>query len=188
MDTIRGGEFGLANTNKLIRFYDGATGMKTGFTTKSGYCISATAKRNGLGLIAVVLKSPTSKDRFSDASTMLNYGFNMYENVNFIEKDKKHTDLGVEKGLEDKVSVVYEKEFNAVVPKGKRNSLSCKITGLKETVKAPIVKGQILGTAEIYSDDKKIADVNLIAQNDVRKISLWYTFSKLFYNLTDFIM
>ena len=114
-DSLRNGTFNLANTNKLIRFYEGANGMKTGSTSKAGYCLSATALRDNMQLIAVVLGSATSKDRFADASTLLNYGFSNYSKINLINKGEVQGEVTVEKGTIDKISVITEKECDFIV-------------------------------------------------------------------------
>ena len=188
MDTLRDGAFGLANTNKLIRFYEGANGMKTGSTSVAGYCLSATAKRNDIQLIAVVLNAPTSKDRFSDASTLLNYGFNTYEKVNACKENAVHSYMTVKKGITDNVKVVFEKNFNIMVKKGDGKNISYKTSNLPDELMAPVNKGEKVGIAEIYNGDKKIGSVNLIASEYVGKITLWQTFSQMYNKFSDYIV
>lgn len=188
MDTLRDGAFQLANTNKLIRFYDGANGMKTGSTSVAGYCLSATAKRNGIQLIAVVLNAPTSKDRFSDASTLLNYGFNTYEKINACEKGGVHSYIEVRKGITDNVKIVFEESFSMMVKKGEGRNISYKAEKLPTELSAPVNKGEKIGEAVIYNGDKKIGSVNLIASDSVNKITLWQTFSQMYNKFSDYIV
>ena len=188
MDTLRDGAFGLANTNKLIRFYDGANGMKTGSTSKAGYCLSATAKRGDIQLIAVVLNAPTSKERFSDASTLLNYGFNTYEKVNICKENAVHSYVSVKKGITDNLKIVFEKSFDIMVKKGEGKNISYKSENLPEELMAPVSKGDKVGVAEIYNGDKKIGSVNLVASDSVGKITLWQTFSKMYNRFSDYII
>lgn len=188
MDTLRDGAFDLANTNKLIRFYDGANGMKTGSTSKAGYCLSATAKRGDIQLIAVVLNAPTSKERFSDASTLLNYGFNTYEKVNVCKENAIHSYIPVKKGITDNVKIVFEKSFDIMVKKGEGKNISYKADNLPEELIAPVSKGDKVGVAEIYKDDQKIGSVNLVASDSVSKVTLWQTFSQMYNRFSNYII
>ncbi len=188
MDTLRNGEFQLANTNKLIRFYEGANGMKTGSTSVAGYCLSATAKRNDIQLIAVVLNAPSSKDRFGDASTLLNYGFNTYEKVNACEKNAVYSYMEVKKGIAENVKVVFDESFSLLVKKGEGKNVHYKAENLAKELNAPIAQGQKIGTAQIYNGDEKIGTVNLVADASVPKITLWQTFSQIYNKFSDFIV
>ncbi|MBO5454216.1 MAG: D-alanyl-D-alanine carboxypeptidase [Clostridia bacterium] len=188
MDTLRNGEFQLANTNKLVRFYEGANGMKTGSTSIAKYCLSATAKRNDVQLIAVVLQAPTSKDRFGDASTMLNYGFNTYENVKVCEKGKVHSYTDVKKGTQNSVGLMFENDFSSLEKKGNAQNIHYEIKNIEEFVTAPVKKGEKLGTAEIYNGEKKIGEVSLVARDSIEKVTLWYTFTKLYNTFANFII
>ncbi len=177
-DTLRGGTFGLANTNKLIRFYEGANGMKTGSTSKAGYCLSATAKRDDMQLIAVVMNSETTQKRFSDASTLLNYGFNTYSRKILCEGGKVCGYINVEKGRTLTVPAVVSEDFSAVVEKGAADSIKTE-TVLPESVKAPIKKGDCLGKLVFTQNSEKLGEVNITAGEDVKKITVWYAFTQL---------
>lgn len=145
MDTIRGGEFGLSNTNKLIRFYDGATGLKTGSTDAAGYCISATAEREGMELIAVVLKSPTGQQRFEDAKALLNYGFSTYALLHTVPEEPFPAIPVVLGETETVQPCIDPQEAVALVQKSQAGDLSQSVT-LVEQVEAPVSTGQELGT------------------------------------------
>ena len=188
MDSLRNGESELVNTNKLVRFYEGANGMKTGSTSIAKYCLSATAKRNDVQLIAVVLQAPTSKDRFGDASTMLNYGFNTYENVKVCEKGKVHSYADVKKGTQNSVGLMFENDFSSLEKKGNAQNIHYEIKNIEEFVTAPVKKGEKLGTAEIYNGEEKIGEVSLVARDSIEKVTLWYTFTKLYNTFANFII
>ena len=177
-DTLRNGTFDLANTNKLIRFYDGANGMKTGSTSKAGCCISATALRDGMQLVAVIMGAPNSKERFSDASTLLNYGFGSFENRVLGKADKVYKHLEVNKGVNQTVSVKQKNDFSAVIPKGKGGEITSKET-LPEIVESPIKKGQKIGDISFFAGSEKLGSVDLIADEDVEKIGFLFAFKKL---------
>ena len=144
-DTIRDGTFGLANTNKLIRFYDGATGLKTGYTTSAGYCISATAEREGMELIAVVLKSPTGQQRFEDAKALLNYGFSTYALLHTVPEEPFPAIPVVLGETETVQPCIDPQEAVALLQKSQAGNLSQSVT-LAEQVEAPVSTGQELGT------------------------------------------
>ena len=148
MDTIRGGEFGLSNTNKLIRFYDGATGLKTGSTDAAGYCISATAEREGMELIAVVLKSPTGQQRFEDAKALLNYGFSTYALLHTAPEEPFPAIPVVLGETETVQPCIDPQEAVALVQKSQAGGLSQSVT-LAEQVEAPVSAGQELGTLTV---------------------------------------
>ena len=177
-DSLRNGEFGLANTNKLIRFYEGATGLKTGSTDKAGCSVSATAKRDGLHLIAVVMKAPTSNDRFADAKTLLNYGFANYHLWQNNDTEKKIGKVRVEKGASGEVGVRMESEMAALIKKSDKGGEELRIY-LEESVKAPIKAGDILGRAVCLLGEKEISASNLVATDDVEKISLFSLYKNL---------
>ena len=188
MDTLRNGEFQLSNTNKLIRFYEGATGMKTGSTTKAKNCLCATAERGGMHLIAIVLQAPTSQDRFGDASTMLNYGFNTFEKVKVCEKNAVHSYLDIEKGEANSVGLLFNDDFSTIVKKGESSNISYEIKKVPQKLKAPIEKGEKIGVAEIYNGDEKIGEVDMVARDSVNKITIWYIFRRLFQLFADFVL
>ena len=169
MDTVRNGAFGLSNTNKLVRFYDGTTGVKTGYTSKAGYCVSASACRDGMELIAVVMKSDTSAHRNADASGLLNFGFANYAVVGPEEADRSLAAVPVTLGREDSVEVSLG-EAQVLVEKAQAPRVE-KILTLAEQVEAPVEKGQTLGTLSFTLDGAEIASVPLVAARDVERQS-----------------
>lgn len=174
MDTVRGGQFGLSNTNKLVRFYDGTTGLKTGYTSTAGYCLSASAERDGMELIAVVLHCASSTDRFESAKAMLNYGFSNYA---LVEPDVEGQipAIPVTLGKTDAVTPVLEDSTPILLSK----SLAAKAEVSLETeqaVTAPVEKGQRLGTVHIAAEGETLAEIPLICPQDIPALSfrdLW---------------
>ena len=168
MDTVRNGEFGLSNTNKLVRFYQGATGLKTGFTSEAGYCLSATAQRDGLGLIAVVMGCETSQDRFQACKSMLDYGFANFALVTPQLSGPLHVDvtLGKSPSVEAKPAEVAP----LLIEKAQKGTLSTDIQ-LEKSVDAPVSTGQRLGTMTVRSGQQVLLQVPLIAQETVRRLS-----------------
>lgn len=178
MDTIRGGEFGLSNTNKLIRFYDGATGLKTGSTDAAGYCISATAEREGMELIAVVLKSPTGQQRFEDAKTLLNYGFSTYGLVHAAPEEPLPP-VPVTLGTRDAVqSMVDPAEGLLLAEKARLQGLEQTVT-LPESAAAPVRQGDVLGTLTVTQNGETLLEVPIRAAETVEKL----TFGEMFLRL-----
>ena len=175
MDTIRGGEFGLSNTNKLIRFYEGATGLKTGSTDAAGYCISATAERSGMELIAVVLGGETSQQRFEDAKTLLNYGFSTYALADVTPAERQT--VPVKLGRAPSVEAVLE-AGKLLVGKGQAGSLSQTVT-LREDLVAPVEKGQTVGTLTVQCGDATLAELPLTAADTVERMTWGDLFVRL---------
>lgn len=178
MDSLRNGKSELVNTNKLIRTYDGATGLKTGSTSLALYNLSASATRNDLSLIAVVLKAPSPKIRFSEAKLLLDYGFNTYSFKKLCKKDDLYKNISIAKGTEEALNLVYEKDFGAVLKKSNQNNI-VEDSKINENVEAPISKGDIIGTISYSSENNLIGSVNLIAENDISKITLLNIFKKI---------
>lgn len=178
MDSLRNGESELVNTNKLIRTYDGATGLKTGSTSLALYNLSASATRNDLSLIAVVLKAPSPKIRFSEAKLLLDYGFNTYSFKKLCKKDDLYKNISIAKGTEESLNLVYEKDFGAVLKKSNQNNI-VEDSKINENIEAPISKGDIIGTISYSSENNLIGSVNLIAENDISKITLLNIFKKI---------
>ena len=170
MDTVRNGAFGLSNTNKLIRFYSGATGLKTGYTTGAGYCLSASAKREGMELIAVVMGCESSQKRSADCKTLLDYGYANYSVVRPGLKEGRT--VAVHLGKEATVPVELVDRREILVDKAKRTSLSAKVE-LTQMVPAPVEKGQKLGTIKVYADEKMLIQLPLVAGAAVEKLSFW---------------
>ena len=170
MDTVRNGAFGLSNTNKLIRFYSGATGLKTGYTTGAGYCLSASAKREGMELIAVVMGCESSQKRSADCKALLDYGYATYSVVRPGLKEGRTVAVHLGKAAAVPVELVDRREI--LVDKAKRTSLSAKVE-LVQAVPAPVEKGQKLGTIKVYSDEKMLIQLPLVAGTAVEKLSYW---------------
>ena len=168
MDTLRGGKFQLANTNKLIRFYDGANGLKTGSTSKALCCLSAAAKRNDMQLIAVVLGAPTSAERFASAKSLLDYGFANYAVNTQITAGDEVQKIAVEKGVDKEVDVVAGDSCSTLVKKGQEDNITKEIK-IDETITAPIEAGKKIGTMTISRDGEVIADIDLNASSAVEK-------------------
>ena len=168
MDTLRGGKFQLANTNKLIRFYDGANGLKTGSTSKALCCLSAAAKRNDMQLIAVVLGAPTSAERFASAKSLLDYGFANYAVNTQITAGDEVQKIAVEKGVDEEVGVVAGDSCSTLMKKGQEDNITKEIK-IDETITAPIEAGQKIGTMTISRDGEVIADIDLNASSTVEK-------------------
>ena len=169
MDSLRDGEFGLNNTNKLIRYYEGATGLKTGSTDDALYCLSATAERDGMELIAVILKSPTSTQRFESAKVLLNYGFAAYGLVQ-AEPESPLTPIPVELGTAAVVTPVLEGEQNLLLSKEKLGTMEIQ-TQLEPMLSAPVEKGQQVGTLTVSSGGEVLAELPLVAEEAVERLS-----------------
>ena len=168
MDTVRNGAFGLSNTNKMVRFYDGCTGLKTGFTSGAGYCLSASAQREGLELIAVVMGAETSQIRFAACKSMLDYGFAnfaLYEPVL-----QEGAAVPVKLGTAESAAAVPSGETKLLVDKGQRNDIVTEIT-LEESITAPVSQGQRLGTMTVRSGDQVLTQVPLVAEAAVERLS-----------------
>ncbi len=169
MDTLRDGEFGLSNTNKLIRYYEGATGLKTGSTDSALYCLSATAEREGMELIAVILKSPTSTQRFESAKVLLNYGFAAYDLAE-VEPEEPLTAIPVRLGTAASVTVEMEGEEKLLVTKDKIGTMEVQ-TQLETELAAPVEKGQQVGTLTVTSGEEILAQLPLVAGETVERLS-----------------
>ncbi len=170
MDTLRNGTFGLSNTNKLIRFYDGATGLKTGFTQEAGYCISATAERDGMELIAVIMKGTTSDSRNADAKMLLNYGFSTYT-LTDIQPEEPLPVLPVTLGAADTVTLTLPEEGRTLLLEKSRSGGLTQTVELPETVAAPVQAGQQVGTLTVQQDGAALLTVPIVAAETVEKLS-----------------
>ena len=171
-DTLRGGETALTNTNKLIRFYDGATGLKTGTTSKAGCCVSATAERDGLELIAVVMGSDNSNDRFNSARAMLDWGFANYSSVELAVDPTLIVPISVINGREDSITPDIPDTVRAVVGKGRQADI-VQVVELPVDVEAPVENGQTLGTVSFKIDGEDLAVYTLKAPHSVEKLSFF---------------
>ncbi len=168
MDELRGGKFQLANTNKLIRFYNGANGLKTGSTSEALCCLSASAKRDGMQLIAVVLGSPTSEKRFSSAKALLDYGFANYKTQKLVEKNEKVCDVDIINGVSKTVEAVADESKWRLSEKSNTKEIQRRVF-TNDKIIAPIKAGDIIGTVEFCIDEEVIDKVNLCAACDVSK-------------------
>ena len=180
MDTVRNGAFGLSNTNKLVRFYPGATGLKTGFTSAAGYCLSATAQRDGLALIAVIMGAKTSQERFAGCKAMLDYGF-----ANFaLVKPELPTDnrIPVTLGAQKFVTAVPAEDVQLLIDKGQKDQVNIQIA-LEESLTAPVSKGQKIGTLTVRVGDQVIRQVPMVAQEAVPRLTWWELFVQILQKL-----
>ncbi|MDY3225459.1 MAG: D-alanyl-D-alanine carboxypeptidase family protein [Candidatus Faecousia sp.] len=169
MDTVRNGTFGLSNTNKLIRFYPGATGLKTGFTTGAGYCLSASAQRDGMELIAVVMGAPTSQARNAACKELLDYGF-----ANFSVISPELTEVSgvpVKLGRQDSVAVELGESAGLLIDKSQKSAVTTEVT-LEESVAAPVAKGQRIGTLSVKSGEQTLRQIPLVAAEGVERLTL----------------
>ena len=169
MDTVRGGAFGLSNTNKLIRFYSGATGLKTGFTSGAGYCLSASAMRDGMELIAVVMGAETSQSRNAACKSLLDYGFANFAVVSPDLSDCENQ-IPVRLGKDAGVSAVPEADMALLIDKAQKSGVTSEVT-LEPTVTAPVSRGQRLGTLTVKSGDQVLKEVPLVAAQAVERLS-----------------
>ncbi len=168
MDSLRNGAFTLSNTNKLIRFYDGATGLKTGSTDKAKFCISATAKRSDMHLIAVIMAAPSSKERSADASKLLNYGFAGYGVLPCAVKGEVCDSIYIPKSGKDKVDIVCQEGAGYLYEKANAPQLE-RIVSVRDDIAAPLAAGESVGNMVIKNGDEVIADVPLIVAEDIEK-------------------
>lgn len=169
MDSVRDGRFGLANTNKLIRFYPGATGLKTGYTSRAGYCLSASAERGGVEYIAVVLDCASSADRFSDAKVLLDYGFANYA---LVTPEAETATVPVRLGMAPEAEAVLQDAGPLLLPKGDAARAEQEVE-LTESVEAPVEAGQRLGTLRIRSGEAVVAELPLVAAAPVPRLTFW---------------
>ena len=177
MDTIRNGEFGLSSTNKLVYYYDGCTGLKTGFTEKAMYCLSATAERDGTEYIAVIMHGETSNSRNEDAKTLLNYAFANYAAVS-LRSPEVLPPVKVNMGERDSVQPLYSGPEKALILKQGSGEISYKIS-LPEELPAPVCKGEQIGTLNIYSGDELLYEVPLVSDSDVACAGFMHIYGNL---------
>ena len=173
-------EFGLTNTNKLIRQYEYATGLKTGSISKAKFCVSATAEKNGVSLIAVIMGAEDSKARFKDAVTLLNYGFGkcqMYTDENMPSLDP----ISVTGGIQESISLEYEKKFTYLDTTGANLNAVTSRLQIPDKVNAPVKKGDTVGQRIYYLDEKEIGSVNLLAEETVKKAGFFDYLRKALY-------
>lgn len=180
MDYLRDGQTMLVNTNKLIRRYSGATGLKTGSTDEAGYCVSATAERDGLSLIAVVLGSPSGAERFDDAKQLLDYGYMRYCLTTPVLPEKVE-DYPVENGKVTSVKVTVGKASPILLQKGEEEKLKVTVSE-PVTLTAPVEQGQKVGEVTVSLDGEVLQTVPITAAEKVEKLTWWYLFSGILRN------
>ena len=179
MDSLRDGKSQLVNTNKLIRFYAGATGLKTGSTSQALFNLSATATRNGLNLIAVVMRGPTSQQRFDDAKALLDYGFANFSNQVVINKGDVADTIPIEKARKVEVEIVAENDLSALLNKGTEKDVRTEIV-LDENIKAPLEYYEKVGVERCFLGDELIGEINLVANEKVEAKTYIDFFSEVF--------
>ena len=171
MDTVRDGKFGLSNTNKLVRFYEGTTGLKTGYTSAAGHCLSASAKRDGIELIAVVLHCASSTDRFQSAKALLDYGFANYALVS-AETPAPLAAIPVRLGTAEAVAPVLPQSAPILLDTAVQAQVSKAVT-LEPELTAPVAAGQQVGTMTVTAGDKTLAVIPIVASETVDRLTLW---------------
>lgn len=169
MDTVRNGEFGLSNTNKLVRFYSGATGLKTGFTARARYCLAASAGRDGMELIATVMNAPSSDERFTTAKNLLDFGFANYTIIT-PEPEQELTEIPVLLGEAAAVTPVLAESSGILIDKSIKNSITTEIT-LAESLTAPVEAGQKLGEMNVLSDGEVLQTVDIVASQEIPRLT-----------------
>ena len=186
MDSLRDGKSELVNTNKLIRNYQGATGLKTGSTSVALFNLSATATRDGLSLIAVIMKAPSTKIRFSEAQKLLDYGFNTFSFKQFGKKGDVVKNISIDKGVPSNVDAILETDAGTLIEKGKDKNIEQTLT-FEENISAPISKGQKLGEITFTLDGKILSSINIVAQNNVEKTNLFSMAKEIYYSWIDLL-
>ena len=171
MDTVRDGQFGLSNTNKLVRFYQGTTGLKTGYTKAAGHCLSASAQRDGIELIAVVLHCESSSDRFQSAKALLDYGFANYALVS-AELPEAPEPIRVKLGTQSLVTPVLQESAPVLIEKGEQARVT-KTVALPEELTAPIAAGEQIGTLTIATDERTLAEIPIVSPVAIERLTLW---------------
>lgn len=169
----------LVNTNKLVKSYNGLDGLKTGHTSEAGFCLSATAKKNNMRLISVILNAESEQKREDITSDLLNYGFNTFRKVKVVEKDKNVENIMVPSGKKTVTTGITECESNLVIKRGKEENINVE-TRIDEKIAAPIKKGDVIGKKVIMLSEKKVDEVNILATEDIKKanifVRLWRSF------------
>ena len=177
MDSIRNGEFGLTNTNRLVRFYQGTTGLKTGYTSSAQYCMSATAERDGMELIAVVMKSPSTNQRFDDAKALLDYGFASYT-IAPVYPEVPLAPIDVLLGTSAQVQPQLERDCRLLVRRGEESQVSTRLS-LAENVEAPVEQGQVLGQLEVYVGEQLRDTIPILSAQPVDRLSIPGIFTRM---------
>lgn len=181
MDSLRDGKSSLVNTNKLVRNYKGATGLKTGSTSIALYNLSASATRNDLSLIAVIMKAPTSPIRFAEAQKLLDYGFNNFEYKKLANKNDLIKEISVDKGIENSVNAILENDSGVLIQKGQNKDIVQSME-LPDSVSAPVSTGQVLGNVTYSLSGNEIGKVNIVAEKSVGKNTAFNMIEHVFFN------
>ena len=178
MDSVRGGEFQLANTNKLVRSYSGITGLKTGYTSTAGHCLSATAEREGMELICAVLKGPSSSERFEAARQLLDYGFANYAVADLTDGAGAIAPVPVEMGRADTVAAAPEGGGRVLVERGELSSVTHEVS-VVESIPAPVSVGDALGEVIVRAGDRELARIPIVATESVARLTFGDVYTDL---------
>ena len=178
MDSLRDGKSELVNTNKLVRFYEGTTGLKTGTTANAKYCLSATAQRGGLELVAIVMSADSTADRFNGAKKLLDYGFANYNFSSVGAELKSDTVIKVTKGTEKTVRVKAGDNLNVLLPKSVSGKLEREVN-LTKSITAPVKKGDVLGSVTVSINGEQLGEIPITAAEDVQKLTLSLSFGRI---------
>ena len=173
MDSLRDGKSELVNTNKLVRFYDGTTGLKTGTTSTAKYCLAATAERDGLELAAVVMAGETSDDRFEGAKKLLDYGFANYS-FKTLESELEEKEISIENGVKKTVKVETNNSLNLLLPKNNKEEIK-RTTEWNKNIAAPVKKGDVLGYVTVTVGDNEAGKIEITAAEEIEKLDFWVT-------------
>jgi D-alanyl-D-alanine carboxypeptidase (penicillin-binding protein 5/6) len=173
-------KFWLVNTNRLVKFYPGVDGLKTGFTSEAKYCLTATAKKGNMRVIAVVFGAPTPKERNAQITKMLDYAFSHYETHPLYKRGETITTVKVSKGKKKEVKVVTSEPISVLAKKGESVEKIEKVWNVSKNIKAPVKKGDVLGTLVLKKDGKKIAKSSLVAKENVEEANFWQLFKRMF--------
>ena len=186
MDSLRDGKSQLVNTNKLIRTYKGITGLKTGSTSLALYNLSASATRDNLSLIAVIMKAPSTKVRFAEASKLLDYGFNNFSFKSFGNKNDVIKTISVNKGIKNSVDAILEDDAGTLIEKGKESQISQEVT-ISDNISAPIKKGEKIGEVTFSLNGNILSSVNLVASSNVPQITIFSMCKRVIYSWIDLL-
>ncbi|MDO4742427.1 MAG: D-alanyl-D-alanine carboxypeptidase family protein [bacterium] len=185
MDSLRNGKTELVNTNKLVRFYEGATGLKTGTTDLAGCCVTASAERDGMELIAVVMGAQTSTERFNIARKLLDYGFANYSIVNVEVPSENLHPIGVKKGVLPSVDITTEGTKNILIETSRRDEIKQEII-IEKSLSAPVAKEQQVGFSRILLDGEELSRIKILAKQEIKPMTLITAFKKLLYEILNF--
>lgn len=177
-------KFWLVNTNRLVKFYPGVDGLKTGFTNEAKYCLTATASKNNMRVIAVVFGAPTPKDRNAQVTKMLDYAFHQYEVNPLYKKGETLSEVRVAKGDKSEITLVTGEEVSLLTKKGEKQGKLSKDIKLKKNIQAPVKKGDELGQLVIKKDEEVVSSTPLVAKENVERASWWQFYKKVFHYFT----